>query len=109
MLTKAQKREQSDQLRENLSGAQAVFLLENHGLKVNDVNELRSQIRQTEGAYKVVKNSVVKLGKKPVVAKLFQRLQRRNVRVANVEIHFLNIGSVYLGIGLLGSKINPQP
>ena len=61
MLTKAQKREQSDQLRETLSDAQAVFLLENHGLKVNDINQLRSQIRQTEGAYKVVKNSVVKL------------------------------------------------
>ncbi len=61
MLTKEQKREQSDQLRGALSDISTLFLLENTGLKVNDVNVLRSEIRKTEGTYKVVKNSVVKL------------------------------------------------
>jgi len=61
MLTREQKREQSDQLRGALSEVSTLFLLENTGLNVNDVNVLRSEIRKTEGTYKVVKNSVVKL------------------------------------------------
>jgi large subunit ribosomal protein L10 len=61
MLTKEQKREQSDQLRQAFEGINTLFLLENHGLSVNDVNELRSRVRRSNGTYKVVKNSVVKL------------------------------------------------
>jgi len=61
MLTKEQKREQSETLRETLNSISTLFLLENTGLNVNDVNVLRSEIRKTEGSYKVVKNSVVKL------------------------------------------------
>jgi large subunit ribosomal protein L10 len=61
MLTREQKQAQSDQLRGALSDVSTLFLLENTGLNVNDVNVLRSEIRKTEGTYKVVKNSVVKL------------------------------------------------
>ena len=61
MLSKEQKREQSDQLRDALSDVSTLFLLENTGLNVNDVNVLRSEVRNSEGTYKVVKNSVVKL------------------------------------------------
>ena len=61
MLTKEQKHEQSQLLRENLVGVNTLFLLENHGLKVNDVNRLRSEVRKTEATYKVVKNTVVRL------------------------------------------------
>jgi len=61
MLTKEQKREQSEQLRSALSDVSTLFLLENTGLNVNEINVLRSEIRKTEGTYKVVKNSVVKL------------------------------------------------
>jgi len=61
MLTREQKREQSDHLKDSLSDISTLFLLENTGLNVNDVNVLRSEIRKSEGTYKVVKNSVVKL------------------------------------------------
>ena len=61
MLTKEQKREQSEQLRETLNDISMLFLLENTGLAVNDVNRLRSEIRKSEAKYKVVKNTVVKL------------------------------------------------
>jgi large subunit ribosomal protein L10 len=61
MLTKEQKHEQSQLLREKLEGVNTLFLLENHGLKVNDVNKLRSEVRKTEATYKVVKNTVVRL------------------------------------------------
>ena len=46
MLTKEQKREQSDQLEMHLSDVSTLFLLENTGLNVNDVNVLR--VRDTK-------------------------------------------------------------
>ena len=61
MLTKEQKHEQSLLLRENLDGVTTLFLLENHGLKVNDVNRLRTEVRNSDATYKVVKNTVVRL------------------------------------------------
>lgn len=61
MLTREQKREQSEQLRATFGEVHTLFLLENRGLSVNEVNELRSRVRQSNGSYKVVKNSVVKL------------------------------------------------
>jgi large subunit ribosomal protein L10 len=61
MLTKEQKQEQSQLLRENLADVNTLFLLENHGLTVNDVNQLRSEVRKTDATYKVVKNTVVRL------------------------------------------------
>jgi large subunit ribosomal protein L10 len=61
MLTKEQKYEQSLQLRDRLTDVTTLFLLENKGLNVNDVNSLRSEVRRTEATYKVVKNAVVRL------------------------------------------------
>ena len=61
MLTKEQKHEQSQLLRDKLEGVNTLFLLENHGLNVNDVNRLRAEVRKTEATYKVVKNTVVRL------------------------------------------------
>ena len=61
MLTKEQKRQQSEELRGVLTEVSTLFLMDNTGLKVNEVNQLRSQVRQSEATYKVVKNSVVKL------------------------------------------------
>jgi large subunit ribosomal protein L10 len=61
MLTKEQKREQYEQLRETLSDVTTLFLLDNNGLSVNQVNELRQQVRAINATYKVFKNSVVKL------------------------------------------------
>jgi len=61
MLTRDQKRQQSEDLRAALDGVSTVFLMENAGLKVPEVTELRAQVRRTNATYKVVKNSVVKL------------------------------------------------
>jgi large subunit ribosomal protein L10 len=61
MLTKEQKREQFEQLRESLGGVTTLFLMRNDGLDVNEVNELRRKVREQEATYKVYKNSVVRL------------------------------------------------
>ena len=62
MLTKDQKRVQFEALRQDFDGVQTLFLLENVGLTVNAVNDLRSKVREIDGStYRVVKNSVVKL------------------------------------------------
>jgi len=61
MLTKEQKWEQSRTLQTALSQISTLFILENHGLTVNEVNELRTRVRAADATYKVVKNSVVRL------------------------------------------------
>jgi large subunit ribosomal protein L10 len=61
MLSKEQKREQSEQLKAALDGVNTLFLMENTGLNVNEINQLRSEIRKTEATYRVYKNTVVKL------------------------------------------------
>jgi large subunit ribosomal protein L10 len=61
MLTKEQKLQMSEELRANLSSANTVFLLENAGLKVNEINQLRAKLHDTDATYRVVKNSVVRL------------------------------------------------
>ena len=61
MLTKEQKRAQSDALRETFTDVNTLFLINNAGLSVNDVNVIRNQVREVEGTFKVVKHSVVRL------------------------------------------------
>lgn len=61
MLTREQKQTQADELRRTLDTVNTVFVLENHGLSVNDVNQLRSKVRETGASYRVIKNSVVQL------------------------------------------------
>ncbi len=61
MLTKEEKQERFEILRADLAQVHSLFILENHGLKVNDVNELRSKVRSVDATYRVVKNSVVRL------------------------------------------------
>ncbi|MCP4897103.1 MAG: 50S ribosomal protein L10 [bacterium] len=61
MLTREQKRDQYEQLREVLKDVSTLFLLDNNGLTVNQVNEIRAKVRSINATYRVVKNSVVKL------------------------------------------------
>jgi large subunit ribosomal protein L10 len=61
MLTREQKRAQSDALVEAFTDVHTLFLLRNDGLSVNEVNELRTKVRETDATYKVVKHSVVRL------------------------------------------------
>lgn len=61
MLTREQKQAQSDELRSTFSRVSTLFVLANTGLSVNEVNELRSKVRDTQASYRVVKNSVVRL------------------------------------------------
>lgn len=61
MLTKEQKQTQSDELRDVFSDVSTLFVLANTGLSVNEINELRSKVRESEASYRVVKNSVVRL------------------------------------------------
>ena len=61
MLTREQKEKRFTELREQLEGVGTVFVMENTGLSVNEVNILRSEVRKIDATYKVFKNSVVRL------------------------------------------------
>ncbi len=61
MLTRTEKQRQAEQLRESLARISSLYVVENRGLTVNEVNELRSKIREISATYKVYKNSVVRM------------------------------------------------
>lgn len=64
MLTQAQKKETVAELTDKFSRATSVFVAGYRGLSVQDVDELRSQLREVgegENEYQVNKNSLLKL------------------------------------------------
>ncbi len=60
MLTRQEKAERVQELKDVLGEVDALFVVENRGLTVNQVNELRSRVRAINGQYRVYKNAVVR-------------------------------------------------
>jgi large subunit ribosomal protein L10 len=61
MLTRAQKQEQIELLKTQLVPAQGLFAMDFTGLTVAEVTELRRKVREANGGYLVVKNTLAKL------------------------------------------------
>lgn len=61
MLTREQKQRQIDSLKEQLGGAEGLFVMSFTGLKVGEVTELRRKIREANGNYVVVKNRLARI------------------------------------------------
>jgi large subunit ribosomal protein L10 len=61
MLTRAQKQEQIDALKGSLGPAQGLFVMDFTGLTVGEVTELRRKVKEADGSYVVVKNTLAKL------------------------------------------------
>ena len=61
MLTRLEKQQQIDSLKESLIPAQGLFVMDFTGLSVTEVNELRRKVRDVEGQYVVVKNTLARL------------------------------------------------
>lgn len=61
MLTRAQKERQLQLLSEKLGPAEGLFVVDFRGLKVAEVTELRRKVKEVEGEYLVVKNTLVKI------------------------------------------------
>ncbi|MDD5564315.1 MAG: 50S ribosomal protein L10 [Thermoanaerobaculaceae bacterium] len=61
MLTRAQKQEQIETLRATLAPASGLFVMDFTGLTVGEVTELRRKVREANGSYQVVKNTLAKL------------------------------------------------
>jgi len=61
MLTREQKQQQIDSLKEQLGAAEGLFVMSFTGLKVGEVTELRRKIREANGSYVVVKNRLAKI------------------------------------------------
>lgn len=61
MLTRLEKQQQIDSLKEHLTPAQGLFVMDFTGLTVTEVNELRRKIREAEGQYVVVKNTLARI------------------------------------------------
>lgn len=61
MLTRAQKQEQIDSLKDTLVPAQGMFVMDFTGLTVGEVTELRRRVKEASGNYVVVKNTLARL------------------------------------------------
>jgi large subunit ribosomal protein L10 len=61
MLTRAQKQEQIDALKASLAPAQGLFVMNFTGLTVGEVTELRRRVREAQGNYVVVKNTLARI------------------------------------------------
>ncbi len=64
MLTREQKEQLVEQLKNKLKEKKIVVFTDFRGLGVDDMNELRSKIKEEGGEYKVVKHSLLKLAVK---------------------------------------------
>jgi len=61
LLTREQKKEIIEQLDDRFSRAKAVVFTNYQGLNVNEINTLRSRLKEKGIDYKIVKNSLVKI------------------------------------------------
>jgi len=61
MLTRAQKQEQIDTLKDSLGPAQGLFVMDFTGLTVREVTALRRKVKEADASYVVVKNTLAKL------------------------------------------------
>ena len=61
MLTRAEKQAEIEALRGSFSPAQGLFVMDFTGLTVAEVTELRRKVREANGNYRVVKNTLAKL------------------------------------------------
>ncbi len=61
MLTRAQKQEQIEALKATLAPASGLFVMDFTGLTVGEVTELRRKVKEANGNYRVVKNTLAKL------------------------------------------------
>ena len=59
-VTKASKEEDLQELERSFKGTDSAILVDYKGLKVPEVTELRRQIRNAKGSYKVVKNTLAR-------------------------------------------------
>ncbi len=61
MLTRTQKQQQIEALKEALLPAQGLFVMDFTGLSVAEVTELRRKVKEAEAGYVVVKNTLAKI------------------------------------------------
>lgn len=94
MLTREQKQAQIDALKGSLAPAQGCFAMEFAGLSVGEVTELRRKVREVEGGYVVVKNTLAKLAVVGSQNDALKELLRGPVAVAYTAGDVVNLAKV---------------
>jgi len=61
MLTREQKQQQIDALKDAFGPAAGVFVMDFTGLSVGEVTELRRKVKEADGTYVVVKNTLARI------------------------------------------------
>jgi len=59
-MNKSEKTEMVSQIKENFSNASAIYLVDYHGVNVDEINGLRREFLKEDITYKIFKNTLVK-------------------------------------------------
>lgn len=59
-ISRAKKEQLVQEYTEQLNGSDAIIITDYRGLKVGDLQELRAKVREAEGSFSIVKNTVVR-------------------------------------------------
>ena len=64
MMSKESKKNYIQEMKKNFNDSKAVLIAQYQGLKVNELDELRKQLREKDIMFKVTKNRITKLALK---------------------------------------------
>lgn len=59
-ISRAKKEELVDEYKQQLNESEAIFIADYRGLKVIEIQELRAKIREAEGNFSIVKNTLIR-------------------------------------------------
>jgi large subunit ribosomal protein L10 len=82
MLTRAQKQTEIEALKGSFAPAQGLFVMDFTGLTVAEVTELRRKVKEANGNYRVVKNTLAKLAVADTPNQVLQQLLTGSAAVA---------------------------
>lgn len=110
-MNKAEKAEVIASVAEKLKNATGLYLLNYHGITVEEVNELRREFRKANIEYRVVKNTLAKLAidrvnrfeKAKIIKKFREKYNKLDLKACYIESSFFD-GSKLDELASLPSK-----
>jgi len=115
-MNREQKAAEVESLKNRFSKAQIAILVNNKGLNVSDVTDLRRKLREKSSSFKVVKNRLVKIALKGTPFEILTDYFKDTTAVATSEIDLVGPAKVLtdfvknnekleLKIGILDGKV----
>lgn len=103
-MNRTSKEQEVSRLRTDFESMKSAFLVDFRGMKVTDATEMRRQIRQSQGTFKVVKNTLALLAMKDLPTKAMGEFFTGPTGIAYTDSDAVPLAKVLTGI----AKENPN-